>query len=341
MTTPSAPALTPAAASVPARPVTPLRGLVRTNLRVHRWALSFWLLLVVVTAGALLWVYGNIDSILAILRSESCAGPMTDYCDAAWNNSQRYADALAFAQGVLQVLPALVGAWAGAALVGRELETGTAVLTWTQSVSPARWLAAKLAVPAVLLTAGSTVLVVLNRLVWDSGETARNYLGPSFWSDGTVFPALGPVAVFQTLFALAAGVLAGFLARRALPALGLGLVITGLMITVANKGRAHLWPVKYSVGDEFAGSADAWITDTGDLTVSGGHAPYNDHCHLMIDPAKESRCLAEHGLSGREWMAYHPGSHFWPLQLVETGVLVLATALVVYTCFVILRRRTA
>ncbi|MEK8144329.1 hypothetical protein NKH18_28275 [Streptomyces sp. M10(2022)] len=36
---------------------------------------------------------------------------------------------------------------------------------------------------------------------------------------------------------------------------------------------------------------------------------------------------------------YHPASHFWPLQLVETGILLVLAALAVALAFRVLRRR--
>jgi ABC-type transport system involved in multi-copper enzyme maturation permease subunit len=44
--------------------------------------------------------------------------------------------------------PALLGLFWGAPLVARELETGTAALVWSQSVTRRRWRAVKLAVVA-------------------------------------------------------------------------------------------------------------------------------------------------------------------------------------------------
>ncbi|MFF4271246.1 hypothetical protein [Streptomyces sp. NPDC001536] len=37
---------------------------------------------------------------------------------------------------------------------------------------------------------------------------------------------------------------------------------------------------------------------------------------------------------------YHPASHFWPLQLVETGLTLAVAALAVGTAFWLLRRGT-
>jgi hypothetical protein len=348
MTAPTpAPAPTSAvmAASGPAKSPSPRRGLLRATLRVHRWALCFWLLLILAAAGALLWTYGpGIDGVQAALHSNACREPTKDYCEAAWDEGRFYSLLLIFGRGALVLLPVATAAWAGATLTGRELESGTAALAWTQSVSPARWLAAKLTVPAVLLGTGTMLLVLLHRLEWDRAHGLQMYMDGSSWFDQTVFPVNGPVVVARVLFGLAVGALAGLLARRTLPGLGASLVATGLVVLAADRWRQYLWPVKYydwGSGRPFPVPGDPWYVGHGDLTFSGRHVPFDLDCRTLGDDAEVSDCLTRHGLSGHTWRSYHPRSDFWPLQLVETGALLLATALVVYTCFVVLRRRTA
>lgn len=51
-------------------------------------------------------------------------------------------------------------------------------------------------------------------------------------------------------------------------------------------------------------------------------------------------CLKAHDVTGF-YSEYHPASHFWPLQLVETGITLALTALVLAAAFTLLRRRTA
>src|SRR4051812_7774845 len=50
---------------------------------------------------------------------------------------------------VLATAPALIGAFWGAPLVARELESGTYRVAWTQSVTRTRWLATKLGITAL------------------------------------------------------------------------------------------------------------------------------------------------------------------------------------------------
>ncbi|WP_445280683.1 hypothetical protein [Streptomyces sp. DSM 118148] len=45
--------------------------------------------------------------------------------------------------------------------------------------------------------------------------------------------------------------------------------------------------------------------------------------------------------AGGDFAVYHPASHFWPLHLVETGVVLALTTLAATAAFRVLRRRAA
>ncbi|GAA4555502.1 ABC transporter permease [Streptomyces collinus] len=267
------------------------RGLLLAMLRVHRTALLFWLGLVAVAAGALLWGLGpGADNAWAEYRASGCGGDSPGLgCDLPGPAYGRYETVVACAAGLLAVLPVLTGAWAGGALIGRELESGTADLAWTQSVTPARWLAAKLAVPALLLVPGTLAITLLHRALWASDSHVTHVLGWREWHDDSVFEANGILATAHPLAALALGVLAGLVVRRTLPALAAAALAVTALIYVLDEVRPHLWPMP-----------------PGTLVLMHGH----------------------------------PASHFWPLQLVETGIVLTLAALAVAVSFALLRRRT-
>ena len=50
-------------------------------------------------------------------------------------------------------------------------------------------------------------------------------------------------------------------------------------------------------------------------------------------------CLASHGI--REAVSYQPASHYWPLQLTETGILLVLALGLAGFCFWWLDRRLA
>jgi hypothetical protein len=235
-------------------------------------------------------------------------------------------------------LPYLVAAWAGATLVARELESGTAALAWTQSVTPARWLTAQLAVPAALVTAGTTVLVLLHRLMWTDGHRDVLYQD---WYATDAYRSNGTVAVAAALCALAVGTLVGMLVRRTLPALGVAVLVTGAVQTLGDFHRENLWPVVTVIGAAAPVIPDsAAPVGEGVILTSGERIGNNLACVDYDTGADLKKCMSEHGISDI-WATYHPASHFWPLQLTETALLLTVTALAVFLSFRVLKRRTA
>ena len=313
------------------------RGLLWAMLRLHRWALWFWVLLVAVGAGLLLWAYGpGADAAWAEYRRTGCetATPGDLACDMGIGDAYaRYDAAIGLGSGVLSLAPGLAAAWAGAALIGRELESGTAQLAWTQSVSPARWLAAKLAVPAALLVSGTLVLTLVHRMVFSTDSALRLAGGSRPWYQGAVFEANGTLATAYTLLGLAVGVLAGLLQRRALAGLGTAVVGLAILMTALGALRPHLWPVETLTDKNgYAGHIGMYIVGEGALTSTGARVPDP----ICVD---DTKCLAEHDIVGF-YRDYHPTSHFWPLQLVETGIALAVAALAVLIAFRLLSRRT-
>ncbi len=310
------------------------RGLLWALLRVHRSALWFWVMLVVVAAGALLWAYGpGSDAAWDEYRRTCDTTVQPDLaCDRLGPAYGRYATALAVGTGLLGLAPLLTAAWAGGALIGRELENGTAQLAWTQSVSPARWLAAKLAVPAALLAAGTLVLTLLHRLVWSGERELRLATASRDWHQGPTFEANGTLATAYVLLGLAVGVLAGVLQRRALPALGIAVVGLALVSYAVGTFRQYLWPVRTLTAEDEYPPYIGMVVDEGALTSSGAR---------IADPicVDDAKCLAEHDVVGF-YRDFHPSSHFWPLQLVETGLVLTVAALAVLVAFRLLKRRT-
>ncbi|MDO0913757.1 ABC transporter permease [Streptomyces sp. DT2A-34] len=322
-------ALTTTAAPATSRPPRGPRGLIWTVLRLHRASMIVWAVVFLGGAAVLLWAYGPGADAAQAEWDRVCAG--REAC--VWGDPIYDFDRVFRAAGSgLNWLPALVAAWAGAALVGREMENGTARLAWTQGITPTRWLAAKLAVPAVLLTVGTTVLALLHRLVSDAHPLP---LGRWSWYTDDNLQANGTVAIAAPLLGLATGVLAGLLLRRALPALAVAPVATGALEALATVASRNLVPWETAIGTLKTGyqsPVHILYGDQGALTSTGARDPDP----LCVDDAK---CLAAHDIVGF-YTDYHPASHFWPLHLVETGLLLGAAALATAAAFRLLRRRT-
>ncbi len=109
-------------------------------------------------------------------------------------------------------VPALLGAFWGAPLVARELETRTNLLAWTQSVTRSRWFLVKVAVTgaASVITAGLLSLMV----TWWASPHDRLVDSPY-----SLFDQRDIVPIAYALFAFALGVALGAIIRRTLPAM--------------------------------------------------------------------------------------------------------------------------
>ena len=144
---------------------------------------------------------------------------------------------------VLQIVPALIGAFVGAPLLARELETGTFRYAWTQGFERWRWALAKLVALGVVVTAAAGALSVLFSWYYQPYLATRNgaleLSEPSPFGVG-LFDLRGVSFAAWTLAAFAIGGLAGMLIRRVVPAIVATLVAyTGLALVAANVLRQH------------------------------------------------------------------------------------------------------
>ncbi|MGP3981408.1 hypothetical protein [Streptomyces sp. KR80] len=310
------------------------RGLTWSVLRVHRAPLWIWTAFVAAGIGGLLWLYRMGEE--AELANGPCGtGGGLPPCGSIHDVVSDYTPLLGLAAAVIAYLPFAVAAYAGGALIGRELESGTAALAWTQSVTPARWLAAKLAVPALLFTTGTALLSLLLRWVWSSGDKAL----VNQWYENDFFHATGTAGVAYVLLGLAIGALAGLLMRRALPALGLAFFVTLLVYFLGDRYRSELWPKAIWTGEKAVSVPNsAQQFDLAMVTASGKRV--NDlACFGTEHPSDLKKCMAQNGVTDF-YAEVHPAAHYWPIQLVETGIVLALAALATAAAFWLLRRRT-
>ncbi|WP_215456492.1 ABC transporter permease [Streptomyces sp. ATCC 21386] len=309
----------------------PLRGVARTVLRLHRSALLVWSAYVLLMVGWMLWLEYVTG---AEIRAERAAcRKLADGC-IDLGSAFDYSSATSSIGTLIAYSSYAVAAWAGASLTGRELERGTAQLAWTQSITPVRWLTVKLAVPAAALTVGMTVLVLVYRWTWSSNRDLRGdewyYIDP--------FLNRGPAILAYALCALAVGALAGIVLRRTLPALTVAL---GFMVAFhlwLGERFDQLWPSTTLVGtaaSRLPNTADQ--LDLGAVTASGARVD-DLSCFDADADIDYARCMSEKGFTDL-YAEVHPASHFWPLHLMTTGVVLAVAALATIAAFWLLRRR--
>ncbi|MEU5535811.1 ABC transporter permease [Streptomyces sp. NPDC020362] len=309
----------------------------RWLLRLHRPALCVWAGLVIVLSAALLWLWGPLtDAAAAAWRHYDACG-MAAKCTYDQPAILRYKDVYLYSTVAVLAVPFLVAAWAGATLTSRELETGTARLTWTQSVSPARWLTARLAVPAALIAVGTSLLVGLHHLARSAGQGRIDTV--EAWYDPPAFYAGAPLTVALALVGLAVGALAGLVWRRSLPALITSVVATAGVFVIIHLALPHLWPSVTRISSlRLSAPAGSGLTvDEGVLTSTGARLP-DPYCGSILWAPCRARYDKLDAVS--YYRDYHPLRDYWPLQLTSTALTLAVGALLVLAAFRLLKRHT-
>jgi hypothetical protein len=248
--------------------------------------------------------------------------------------------------GIIGV-PALIGAFWGAPLVAREIESGTHRLAWTQSVTRGRWLAARLSIAAVV----AVVLTGIVSAVFTWWSLPFDRLGNRVGTANFGQRGIAPIA--YVLFALALGTLVGAVIRRTLPAMAATLV--GFMVvrfTFQWAARGHLVdPVTANLPNASFGPREGlggWILSShtvdraGHLIATGRiDQVLADGCSLGRDDRPDAFVRCAHRLGIHDVVSWHPQDHFWSLQLAESAAFLGFTAALVVACMWWLRHRAA
>jgi hypothetical protein len=134
-------------------------------------------------------------------------------------------------QGILVMLPFLLGVLVGAPLVARELERGTSRLAWSLAPSRVRWFIVRV-VPGLVVVFGLAFVagVALDRLL--AATEPRTDLANAFAG----FGSRGVVLAARATFVFAIGVAVGSAMGRVLPAL----IMTAVIAFVGIAGGSYV-----------------------------------------------------------------------------------------------------
>ncbi|MFI9204968.1 hypothetical protein [Streptomyces sp. NPDC053048] len=310
------------------------RGLVRLVLRQHRttaWiALGGLVAMLLALVTLRMWIveYVRDNGLTIACTAMWGCGPSAE---AVGPFREEYGDPLHYLGMVIQALPWLIGLFAAGPLIARELESGTYQLAWTQSVSPARWLAVKLAVPAVAVAAGVSLLSAVYTWTWRA-VPADALPGQSWYQS---YDMLGPAPVAHALLALSLGTLIGLLVQRTVAAMGGTLALYSALAGLMEWLRPRLTGMTTEMSAAMPGliKGDAWVVERGMIDRTGGRIAEPD-CAVGISPEE---CLIRHRAGGW-YVDFHPSSHLWPLQWAETAMTVGLAALVAAVAVRLIRR---
>jgi len=271
----------------------------------------------------------------------------------------------------LQAVPAVIGAFAGAPVLARELETGTFRYAWTQGFGRWRWVLAKLVPLAVTVTAAAGAFSALLSWYYQPLFLARKPLTlfpiPSNSLAAGLFDLRGVAFAAWTLAAFAIGALAGMLIRRVVIAMAATLAAyAGLAFAAGLYLRLHYLPpalarnsFSFFVSDPSRPVVvvSQWWTKGGTtLSPSAMNQVINSTFQRMMPAAHSSQegavaalkqptnlrvlhYLGQHGYT--EWTRYQPAGRFWPLQWIEGGWLLALSVLLIGAVVWLVRRRAA
>jgi hypothetical protein len=280
----------------------------------------------------------------------ACTPQASASCHFRWDTFQNTYGALGLAGAIFVFVPGLLGGFAGAPLLARELETGTFRFVWTQGVGRMRWLLSLL-VPGVLGVAavaaafGALVSWYVQPLV-DYGDLHRML--------PTIFPITGVAVVGWAVLAYSVGVLAGLLTRRVLPAVAATLAVwTGLALLAASVRRYHYQaPLatsspRLATGDLPVGGwwthGGVRVSDAQVAQVLQGFGVPSGGGNVAVKPGGPAddpfTYLLQHGYT--QWTSYQPGGRYWGFQGIELGWLAVLSALLLGATVWLVRRRGA
>jgi hypothetical protein len=238
-------------------------------------------------------------------------------------------------------VPLLMGLFWGVTTIGREIDSGTHLLVWMQSVRQRDWLRGKIAlllVAAALWGAGVAAIVT-----WWSG-TLNTLNGDRF--DPGKFDVQGIMPIAYALFGVSLGLAAGAVLRRVLPALAVTVAgFVAARLVVVSYLRPHYETAKILVAPISKGvgvPSGSWQLSR-DLLQNGqsvsGKLSFPAECMRPATRQASDACLAQHGFASA--VKFQPASRYWTFQWIESGIFIALAAILVAVAVIVVRRRDA
>ncbi|MFF1694068.1 ABC transporter permease subunit [Streptomyces sp. NPDC058257] len=246
-----------------------------------------------------------------------------------------YGNLIAEVGGYLSYFPVLAGVLLGAPFIAGDLETGTAKLVTSQSVSRLRWLTMKLAMPAALVALSTGVLGAVFNWWW---SPVKGFVTQVEWTSGGIFDVTGPMAVAYSLLTFAVGVAVGLLLRRTLVSMVVTLGIVVAIGFVWDELRSRLGHIVSASTDKGVGPGakqpelpDMAVQQgqgTYFLTSSGDRLDWTTCLDKMDDGKAHTACLESKHVVG--WTKeYLPIEQMATMQWLGAGIMLTATAAIV------------
>ncbi|MEU1214254.1 ABC transporter permease subunit [Streptomyces sp. NPDC005790] len=303
--------------------------------RQHRAA--FWTLVAATLLGALVMVHLR-EQMMDYLASQDASSRKSGGLPPEF---EAYADRLFSVGSYLGYIPVLAGVFLGAPLIAGDLESGTAKLVTSQSVSRLRWLTMKLALPAAMLALSTAVLTAVFTWWWSPVKGLSDGLS---WT--SFFSVTGVTPVAYALLTFTVGVAVGLLLRRTLVSMvvTLGIVVAlGFVWDQVWRSLGNVMSVSTDQGvgpdavpPELPAQAEQQGQSTYFLTDAGDRLDWTTCLDQMENAGAHTACLESEHVIG--WSVdYLPVSQMHSMQWLGAGLMFAVTAVVV--AFVVLRGR--
>lgn len=238
---------------------------------------------------------------------------------------------------LFSLFPLLIGMFLGAPIVSREIEQGTHLFLWTQSITRNNWLLKKVGILAGVIALGTIVL----------GLVARFWGNPVniWWS----FDLQVPVLLSYSLYALAVGVTLSILVRRTVAVIALTIPAFILPRLAVFALRPFFLPAMTYTWDPLQADPRAGLGDwrlADGIIDSHGQAVSQDYAHQLCEsnsgvPSQDkfgslNQCWHDHGFLMQT--SYHPATQFWLFQGIESVIFLALAALLLFATTRLLKR---
>jgi hypothetical protein len=238
-------------------------------------------------------------------------------------------------------MPLLVGLITGTTLFAREFDNSAHHFTLTQSVRPTAWWASAVGVAAIATALAAGALSLLTSLMARGLAAGRP---EPLWLYPPWFETTGTAAIAYALLAFSISATVGLLTRSTLAGVVTAMVAYIVVMLVLNSIRVDYLPaetVTTPLGRSDASPIPEGARPAGYAYVDGTGQPihYAELERLCGDNSWEETCLRGAGAAA-EQIRYQPASRYWPFQLIESGILLGLSAVVVAAGRIGLRRAT-
>ncbi|MFC9678210.1 ABC transporter permease [Streptomyces sp. NPDC056948] len=290
-------------------------------------------------------------TLLSVVVMVFLRGQVVDYLDAHPQKSgglppdfETYTSRLFSFGGYLGFVPLLTGVLLGAPLIAGDLESGTAKLVTSQSVSRLRWLTMKLAMPAALIALSTVVLAAVFNWWWSPVKGRSDTLE---WTSGAFFDVTSVMPVAYALLTFAVGAAVGMVLRRTLVSMVVTLGVVVAIGVVWDRFRLSLGHIMSVGTDKGVGPGaarpelPAGAVQQGEgtyfLTSSGARLDWTTCLDKVDNDRAHTACLESKDVIG--WsMDYLPISQMHTMQWLGAGIM-LAVAAAIVTFIIVWGRK--